>query len=89
MRPRWPNMVSLPFSPYACHSLPLSTFSFHTLPILTFPFQVKPEQLQLDAVPEWLRATSLAGVLPTPPAVAVRCYQPNEYSHLWLTQVQS
>jgi len=38
-------------------------------------------------VPSVLRSTSLAGVLPPPPALAVRRYQPNEYSNLWLTQV--
>eukprot|EP00966_Prymnesium_polylepis_P029301 680437-Prymnesium_polylepis.1 len=45
------------------------------------------EQLQQDAVPELLRSTSLSAVLPPAPPIAVRCYQPDDFSHIWLTQV--
>ena len=38
------------------------------------------------AVMAVLRSTSLAGVLPPPPTIAIRRYQPNLYSHVWLTQ---
>uniref|UniRef100_A0A7S3BE63 Dymeclin n=1 Tax=Haptolina ericina TaxID=156174 RepID=A0A7S3BE63_9EUKA len=49
--------------------------------------KLSPEQLALDVIPEILKSTSLVGALPPPPAVAVRCYSPNEFSDVWLTQV--
>ena len=40
-----------------------------------------------DAVAHALRATPLSDLLPPPPPVSVRRYQPNEFSYVWITQV--
>lgn len=49
--------------------------------------KVDSENPQLDNINEQLKSTSLAGVFPPAPPISMRCYQPDDNSHAWLTQV--
>ena len=57
--------------------------------LATLSPRVKREQLQLDLdqLPAALKKISLTAALPPPPPICMRRYQPNEHSHIWMTQV--
>jgi len=49
--------------------------------------KVSVGQLASPTVPEAIQSMSLAGLLPPPPPIALRHYQPSEHSNAWMTQV--